>query len=435
MILDEVHHGGDALSWGDALREAYEPRGTAAARSRARRSAATPRRSRSCEYHPDEQGIRLSRTDYDYGYGRALADGVVRPCSSWSTPATMRWRTKAGDEMEAQLGQDNTKDITAQAWRTALEPDGRVDPRGAARRGPPADRGAARQFPMPADSSSRPTRPRRGRTRRSSRASRARRHASCSPTRRRRRARIEEFSGNTRRWMVAVRMVSEGVDVPRLAVGVYATSASTPLFFAQAVGRFVRARRRGETASVFLPNVPPLMTLAAELERERDHALDRAAASDDDGARRQTCSNAANREERASEEAGARVHVAGARVGCLASTACSTTAASSARSPSPAATRSRSSSASRDCSSPSRSPSCSGTGRPARQRRAGRAAQAHGRVRASRAGRAPPHAEGAAAAAQQPGRALGTAHRRGRTRRSTPSCAGCAAGRPSPRPP
>ena len=53
--------------------------------------------------------------------------------------------------------------------------------------------------------------------------------------------------------MVAVRMVSEGVDVPRLAVGVYATSVSTPLFFAQAVGRFVRARRRGETASVFLP--------------------------------------------------------------------------------------------------------------------------------------------------------------------------------------
>ena len=56
--------------------------------------------------------------------------------------------------------------------------------------------------------------------------------------------------------MVAVRMVSEGVDVPRLCVGVYATSTSTPLFFAQAVGRFVRPGRRGETASVFLPSVP-----------------------------------------------------------------------------------------------------------------------------------------------------------------------------------
>ena len=59
---------------------------------------------------------------------------------------------------------------------------------------------------------------------------------------------IEKFSADNSRWMVAVRMVSEGVDVPRLAVGVYATSSSTPLFFAQAIGRFVRARRRGEAA-------------------------------------------------------------------------------------------------------------------------------------------------------------------------------------------
>src|SRR6201997_5804085 len=84
---------------------------------------------------------------------------------------------------------------------------------------------------------------------------------------------ISAFAANTNRWMVAVRMVSEGVDVPRLAVGVYATSVSTPLFFAQAVGRFVRARKRGETASVFLPSVPTLLSFAAELEAERDHVL------------------------------------------------------------------------------------------------------------------------------------------------------------------
>ena len=78
VILDEVHHGGDALSWGDALREAY---------SRATRRlllSGTPFRSDTApipfvEYHPDEHGIRLSRTDYSYGYGRALEDGVVRP--------------------------------------------------------------------------------------------------------------------------------------------------------------------------------------------------------------------------------------------------------------------------------------------------------------------------------------------------------------------
>ena len=85
--------------------------------------------------------------------------------------------------------------------------------------------------------------------------------------------RIAEFATGTERWMVAVRMVSEGVDVPRLAVGVYATATATPLFFAQAVGRFVRARRRGELATVFLPTVPIILAHAASLERQRDHVL------------------------------------------------------------------------------------------------------------------------------------------------------------------
>ena len=94
-------------------------------------------------------------------------------------------------------------------------------------------------------------------------------------------------------------MVSEGVDVPRLAVGVYATSSSTPLFFAQAIGRFVRARRRGEAASVFLPNVPVLMGLANELEKQRDHALDRQS-KDDDGLD-DSLLESANREDEASD--------------------------------------------------------------------------------------------------------------------------------------
>jgi hypothetical protein len=99
-------------------------------------------------------------------------------------------------------------------------------------------------------------------------------------------ARIAEYSAATTPWLVAVRMVSEGVDVPRLAVGVYATSASTPLFFAQAIGRFVRSRLPGETASIFLPSVPTLLDLASRLEAERDHVLGkphRESLGDDDG--------------------------------------------------------------------------------------------------------------------------------------------------------
>lgn len=61
--------------------------------------------------------------------------------------------------------------------------------------------------------------------------------------------------------------------MPRLAVGVYATSASTPLFFAQAIGRYVRSRTPGETASIFLPSVPTLLELASLLEEQRNHVL------------------------------------------------------------------------------------------------------------------------------------------------------------------
>jgi superfamily II DNA or RNA helicase len=44
------------------------------------------------------------------------------------------------------------------------------------------------------------------------------------------------------RWMVAVRMVSEGVDIPRLAVGVYATSVSTAPVISP--GKRLRTARR-----------------------------------------------------------------------------------------------------------------------------------------------------------------------------------------------
>jgi superfamily II DNA or RNA helicase len=86
-------------------------------------------------------------------------------------------------------------------------------------------------------------------------------------------------------------------------VGVYATSISTPLFFAQAVGRFVRARKRGETASVFLPSVPMLMALANSMEMERDHALDRPEKEDSDGlfSPEDSLMAEANREDKASD--------------------------------------------------------------------------------------------------------------------------------------
>ncbi|KUG51622.1 hypothetical protein AVL62_09950 [Serinicoccus chungangensis] len=273
VILDEVHHGGDALSWGEAVRDAFEPA------TRRLALTGTPFRSDTAaipfvRYEMDAEGILRSSADYTYGYADALRDGVVRPVLFLSYGGTMRWRTKVGDELEARLGEPLTQDVTKQAWRTALDPAGDWVPavlRAADKRLTEVRRHVEDAGGLVIASDQRSAR---------AYAKQLREitgepatvvlsdDAGAS-------ARIEEFADGGSRWMVAVRMVSEGVDVPRLAVGVYATSTSTPLFFAQAVGRFVRARRRGETASVFLPNVPRLLGHAGSMELERDHALNR----------------------------------------------------------------------------------------------------------------------------------------------------------------
>ncbi|WP_260458993.1 DEAD/DEAH box helicase [Actinotalea ferrariae] len=280
VILDEIHHGGDALSWGDAVREAFE------GATRRLALTGTPFRSDTAPipfvtYAPGGDGIRRSIADYTYGYGDALRDGVVRPVIFLSYSGQMRWRTRAGDEVSAQLGGgDLTKDMTAQAWRTALDPEGQWIPSVLAaadrrlsevRRSVP-DAGGLVIATDQADARAYAAHLRRITGQPATVVLSDDDGAS---------ERIESFAEGDSRWMVAVRMVSEGVDVPRLAVGVYATSTATPLFFAQAVGRFVRVRRRGETASVFLPSVPQLLALAATLELERDHALDRPEKDDD----------------------------------------------------------------------------------------------------------------------------------------------------------
>ncbi|WP_285695692.1 DEAD/DEAH box helicase [Actinomadura sp. NBRC 104412] len=273
VIFDEVHHAGDGLSWGDAVREAFEPA------TRRLSLSGTPFRTDInpipfVRYEEGPDGVRRSRADYTYGYGPALADGVVRPVIFLAYAGEMRWRTRAGDEITATLGEPLTQDQTAQAWRAALDPKGdwirqvlvAADRRlTELRRAIPdaaglviaTDHEAARAY---------------AKMLRSVTGQGATVVLSDDPAASKK---IKTFAETDDRWMVAVRMVSEGVDIPRLAVGVYATSTSTALFFAQAVGRFVRARRRGETASVFLPSVPTLMGHAAEMETERDHVLDR----------------------------------------------------------------------------------------------------------------------------------------------------------------
>ncbi|AWV48139.1 hypothetical protein JK2ML_1624 [Mycobacterium leprae Kyoto-2] len=271
VIFDEIHHGGNAKAWGDAIREAFS--------DATRRLALTGTPFRSDDkpipfvtYALDADGLMHSQADHTYSYAEGLADGVVRPVVFLVYSGQARWRNSAGEEHAARLGEPLSAEQTARAWRTALDPSGEWMPavisaadqrlRQLRTHVPDAggmiiasDQTAARAYAnlLAQMTSETPTLV-----------------LSDDPGSS---ARITEFAKNTSQWLIAVRMVSEGVDIPRLSVGIYATSASTPLFFAQAIGRFVRSRHPGETASIFVPSVPNLLQLASELETQRNHVL------------------------------------------------------------------------------------------------------------------------------------------------------------------
>src|SRR4051794_19005158 len=282
VILDEVHHAGDGLSWGEAVEEAY---GFAARRLCL---TGTPFRTKPDEripfvrYEEDsfegddgDGGIGLvSRADYTYGYKEALADSVVRPVVFAAYTGTSRWRNSAGEVVAASLSEAGTKSVEMQAWRTALDPKGQWVPHVIAAMddrithlredgGMPdaaglilaSDQDDAREY---------------AKIVRRVTGKAAEVILSDDPKASKK---IERFATGSARIAVCVRMISEGVDVPRAAVLAWMTSYRTPLFFAQAVGRVVRSRATHESATVFLPAVRPLLSLAASMEEERNHVM------------------------------------------------------------------------------------------------------------------------------------------------------------------
>jgi superfamily II DNA or RNA helicase len=268
VIMDEIHHAGDGLTWGDGLREAFDT-----AKRRLGLSG-TPFRTKADEripfvsYEDDGEEVR-SIADFTYSYGDALADGVVRPVVFAAYTGTSRWLNDAGEAFAAMLGSGTKKDED-KAWRTALSPTGRwvphviaaVDERVRAQREAGIDDAAgiilandqetARAY---ADIAQRVT----GEVP----AVVLSEDSDASQ-------RLSAFTHGRTRLVVCVRMISEGVDIPRATALGYLCSARTPLFFAQAVGRVVRARGTQESASVYLPAVRPLLALAAEMESARN---------------------------------------------------------------------------------------------------------------------------------------------------------------------
>ncbi|MGD1067111.1 MAG: hypothetical protein ABR975_09880, partial [Vulcanimicrobiaceae bacterium] len=87
--------------------------------------------------------------------------------------------------------------------------------------------------------------------------------------------RIATFARSTDPWIVAVHMVSEGVDIPRLRVGVFASNVVTELYFRQFCGRFVRTIDGAvdPEAYVFVPDDLRLRELANGITVDVRHGL------------------------------------------------------------------------------------------------------------------------------------------------------------------
>ena len=271
VILDEIHHAADERAWGAAVLYAF----TGARRRLA--LSGTPFRSDTraipfVNYESDE-----AVPDYEYGYGDALADGrVVRPIYFPRTNGDMEWAAPDGSLQSASFDDPLNAVRASQRLRTALslEGDWLVSVLRAAN-----DR--LREI--------RSEHPDAGGLVIAMDQEHARGIASVLRTRFGMPARvatsddpgapkvIEDFAHGKEPWLVAVRMVSEGVDIPRLRVGVYATTTSTELFFRQAVGRLVRWTRGvpRQRAYLFIPADARLQALASTIVEQRRHSLRR----------------------------------------------------------------------------------------------------------------------------------------------------------------
>lgn len=259
VILDEIHHAGEQRSWGSALRRAFEPA------TRRLLLSGTPFRTDGgaipfVDY--DEQDI--AKADYSYGYGRALGDQVVRPIGFPAFDGEARWRS-AG-EITAKLLSEADDADGARALAAALDPNGEWI-------------GSVLQQGDRELTSQRETVPDAGGLVIAADQYKARRYAAMlakitgeKPTlaisdEPDASGRIAAFEQAAIRWIVAVQMVSEGVDIPRLAVGIYASDYRTELFFQQVVGRFVRLRHADDVtcATLFVPSIEPILGYAKRI--------------------------------------------------------------------------------------------------------------------------------------------------------------------------
>lgn len=272
-IFDEIHHAGDSKAWSDGLRYAFE-------NAKRRLSlTGTPWRSdnnRIPFVRYDTDGVVDPTPGASYGMGRAVLDGVCRPVVFDAYNGEARWAA-LGHIEEARLGEDLSPELVGRTLDTLYDPNQtwiralltKADDLLVAVREEVPDAGGL----VVADN-----------------CKKAEAYASIlheitgdrptlviseGPENADAKIRLDAFRKGRSPWLVAVRMVSEGIDIPRLSVGVYAAKTTTPLFFRQVVGRFIRTRDgESHNAQLFIPAVPVLMRHALEVETELRHALD-----------------------------------------------------------------------------------------------------------------------------------------------------------------
>ncbi|HEY3759476.1 MAG TPA: DEAD/DEAH box helicase family protein [Solirubrobacteraceae bacterium] len=270
VVVDEAHHLGEELAWGESFRQAF------AQAPRWLLLSGTPFRSDATPIpgvRYDSEG--LAEPDFSYTYAQAVADGICRPVAFVTFDGTLSWRS-GEDVIESSFETVLTNREAARRYRTAIStelPDGlprilrEADAKLSALRAE-GQRDAGGLVVAADGTHARRIAKLLGET--TGKAPVVVLHTEARAARK-----LAEFRGSREPWIVAVNMVSEGVDIPRLRVGVYATAAKTPLIFRQIVGRFVRTLpgRPPEPSWVYLPADPVLRRHASEVESELRHAL------------------------------------------------------------------------------------------------------------------------------------------------------------------
>jgi superfamily II DNA or RNA helicase len=266
VILDETHHAGDRRAWGEAVQEAFGGARFVLCLS------GTPFRQDDCTismitYRPDG----VARADYTYTYATAIAEDVCRPVIFRPYNGLVEYKAK-GEQFAASFSDDLPDAQVSALLRHALHPQA----------------GLVEQMVRDADDELSALRSRGPRWQDAAGllVAMSQAHAyECAKVIREVTGEepvvvvsdsetaeddLTAFKNGMGRWIVAVRMISEGVDIPRLMVAVYATNVISTLFFRQFVGRVVRVRHRGveEVASVFLPADERLCKEATSIEDE-----------------------------------------------------------------------------------------------------------------------------------------------------------------------